>query len=206
MEGEPAYRRDDPPEALDTDHPALRPTSDHRRSSVVPLVTLAFAFGLAAAVLAVVRSGVLSAEDGMSSNGNWRVSALLIGIISGTWFAGAVHLVRLAWPGTANTPAHSAWPATLAAFAAGPLLLALFFFGTGLARFPGVGIAAYLVAASIVLVLLFARRGTRLLAERLLASFMIWLGILVAPTFWRDPVNDQFTGFLFDLLQTVGLL
>lgn len=131
----------------------------------------------------------------------------MIAVIAALWLAGIVRLAALFLPRgrEAASPPHSGWPASLAAFAAGPFLVALFFFGTQFVRFPASGFVAYPLAAIIVLLLLFARANVRLLAERLLISFFLWVAILIAPTFWRDPVNDQMSSFLFGLLEAAGL-
>lgn len=129
-------------------------------------------------------------------------------MIAALWLAGIVHLAALFLPdsrGAASQP-RSGWPASLAAFAAGPFLVALFFFGAQFVHLSASGFIAYPLAAGIVLLLLFARGNIRLLAERLLISFFLWVAILIAPTFWRDPVNDQLSSFLFGLLKAAGLL
>jgi hypothetical protein len=162
---------------------------------------------VAIAVAAVIRAGVLSpAPTGQS--GAWPVSAVAIAVIAALWLAGIVQLAAMFLRGShgdASRP-RSGWPASLAAFAAGPFLVAFFFFGTQFARFPASAAVAYPLAAGIVLLLLFARSNVRLLAERLLISFFLWMAILIAPTFWRDPVNDQMSSFLFGLLKASGLL
>lgn len=208
MEGEPAYRRDEASEVPEQDVSTPRPPPS-RGTLVFPVATLATAFGLAAAAAAVVRSGILSpAHDPFASGGGWLISAAAIAVIAAGWFAGAINLL-LIWPvrrGTGSGKARSGWPAWLAAFAAGPFLVALFFFGTSLHRLPAPELIAYPAAAAILLVLLFAKSRVRLLAERLLLSFFLWVAILVAPTFWRDPVSDQLSAFLFGLLKAAGLL
>jgi hypothetical protein len=208
VDGEPAYRRDNPPDATAKGAVAESAAPRRRGPAAFLVFALAIAFGLAAAILAVVRSGVLSADPAQLQpfDGDWRVSAVLIAAVAAAWFAGAIHLVRFLIPERGGSPRQAGWPAALAAFAAGPLLVALFFFGTGLARFPANQFIAYPVAAAIILVLLFARRGARLLVERLLVSLFLWMGILIAPTFWRDPVNAQFSDLLFGMLKSAGLL
>ncbi|MEX0956763.1 MAG: hypothetical protein WDZ83_16320 [Rhizobiaceae bacterium] len=161
---------------------------------------------MAVAFAAVVRAGVLSGASADRASA-WPVSAVVIAVIAALWLAGIVRLAALFLPRgrEAASPPHSGWPASLAAFAAGPFLVALFFFGTQFVRFPASGFVAYPLAAIIVLLLLFARANVRLLAERLLISFFLWVAILIAPTFWRDPVNDQMSSFLFGLLEAAGL-
>jgi hypothetical protein len=206
VEGNPAHHRDSLPETPDDDFTAPAPPSKHGPGAV-RLVLLAIAFGVAVAVATVVRAGVLSATPAGQA-GAWLVSAVAIAVIAAFWLAGIVHLAALflrGGRGAAASP-RSGWPASLAAFAAGPFLVALFFFGTQFARFPATGFVAYPLAAGIVLLLLFARKNVRLLAERLLISFFLWVAILIVPTFWRDPVNDQMSSFLFGLLKAAGLL
>lgn len=203
VEGNPAHHRNG---ASDDDFAAPAPPSRHGPGAI-RLAILASAFGVAAAVAAVVRAGVLSAAPDHQA-GAWPVSAIAIAVIAAFWLAGIVHLAALFVPdrsGAASQP-RSGWPASLAAFAAGPFLVALFFFGAQFGRFPASGVVAYPLAAGIVLLLLFARNNIRALAERLLISFFLWVAILIAPTFWRDPVNDQMSSFLFGLLKAAGLL
>lgn len=203
MEGDPVHRRDDPPESGDAEFAVAEP-GPARHPDTIPVTILALACGLTAALTAIVRSGVLSAQEG--ADPAWLLSALGIAIVAGCWLAGIIHLLLFLLPGRSRRHPGTSWAASLAAFAVGPLLVALFFFGAGLASFPVSGLAFYPVAAVILLVLLFARRSIRLLAERLLVSFFLWLFILVAPTFWRDPVNEQMSSFLFGLLKAAGFL
>lgn len=210
MDGEPAYRRDDPPDVGNEPDFVPKPP-EPSGPGAFPVATLSIAFGLLAALVAIVSSGVLAAEGGkpVPGNGDWRLSAAAIAVIAAGWFAGALHLLFLVLPDRRGRQAlsrRSGWPATLAALAVGPLLVALFFFGTGLTRFPAYDVVTHALAAVIILALLFARRSVRLLAERLLLSFFLWMGILVVPTFWRDPVSAELSTFLFGLLRAVGLL
>ena len=92
----------------------------------------------------------------------------------------------------------------LPAFAAGPLLVALFFLGAGLSRFRATDLVAACIAVALALILVLAGYRLRGLAERLLLSFFLWMAILLAPAFWQDPVSDQMAQALFGLLGLAG--
>ncbi len=203
MEGDPAPDRDDPSVLKETEPDASAPP---RARSGWFLTAFSVAFGLAVAAAAVLRSDILS-QPRQENFDTWPLSAATIALISACWIAGFIHLLRLVLTsGSASRPVWSAGQSWLIAFALGPLLVALLFSGAEIARSQALWMIVYLAIAGIVVVLVYARARVRLFAERLLVSFFLWLAILFALTFWRDPVSDQLALLMFRMLKLAGLL
>lgn len=181
--------------------------------SRLPLLGLSAAFGAVIAVAAAARSGGLDAGiprwDGAA--GYWPVSAVILALVSATWLAGAILVVRLLaglrhWN---RATALFAPPiaGALAAFGLGPLLVLLFFALVGLAGNLVANPAPAFVAAALALApFAWARSAFALMGGELLLSLFAWLALVVLPAFWDDPVSRLFARVLLDLLDIVGVL
>jgi hypothetical protein len=162
------------------------------------LLTASAAFGAASATAAILLSGALDAAD---LSPTWPASALLVGLVSALWFGGIVRAAALVATGAQPTRAQG-W---LAAFGLAPFAVALFFFVVGVGvtgGVPGGYVAVGLILAAAVL----ARGLLSAISEKLLICFFLWLGLLVMPVMWSDPVNRLFSGFLLTLLRGSGVI
>lgn len=167
----------------------------------------AAAFGLAVAAATAASAG-LHRHDGLlrSLDGETAVSALALAAVAGLWFAGVVRLARIVRRPRAPTGRADA---LLAAFGAGPLLLALFFYPVAVALgFDGWREAATATAAALAALapFVFARAALGRIAEELLLSLFVWLGLLVLPALTADTLGQQAARLVVALLRRLGLL
>ncbi len=168
------------------------------RGAVLALAAAALAFGAAAAAVTIATSGVLELADAAAS---WPLSALLVGLVAALWFAGISLACLFAATGLRRPRRLNGW---LAAFGLAPFAAALFFFLIGVGgNAPAVG---YLAVAAILCLAVLARRLLSEIAEKLLVAFFLWLGLLVAPVLWRDPVNEAFSSALLAMLRASGVI
>lgn len=134
------------------------------------------------------------------------LSMLLVAAIAGLWLAGALRLARMVrHPGAPlSRPA-----ALLAAFGAGPLLLALFFYPVAVALgFETAAEAATATLAAIAALAPFvlARAALARISEELLLSLFMWLVLLVLPALAGDMVGEQAARLMIALLRSACLL
>jgi hypothetical protein len=93
----------------------------------------------------------------------------------------------------------------LAAFAMAPAAIALFFFLVGVGVTGGLP-SGYLAAAAILVVAVLAARLVRSLSDRMLFCFFAWLGLLVLPALWQEPVTREFAELMLRLLRFSGVI
>lgn len=133
-------------------------------------------------------------------------SALAVAAIAGLWLAGAMQLARVVR--RPRDPVGRA-AAFLAAFGAGPLLLALFFYPVAVALgfddWPEVATATAAALAALAPFVL-ARAALARIAEELLLSLFVWLGLLALPALTGDALGQQAARLIIALLRRVGLL
>jgi len=167
----------------------------------------AIAFGLAVAAAITVTAGLRGRNWSLWSHGGLStVSALIVAAVAGFWLAGALRLARIVR--RPRDPIGRA-AALLAAFGAGPLLLALFFYPVAVALgFDDWQEAATATAAALVALAPFvlARAALVRIAEELLLSLFVWLGLLMLPALTGDALGQQAARLVIALLRRVGLL
>jgi hypothetical protein len=171
------------------------------------VAVLAALFGLAAAAAIAMTAGLDGRRWSLwSPGGPSSLSALAIAAMAGLWFAGALRLARVVR--RPQDPIGRA-AALLAAFGAGPLLLALFFYPVAVALgFDDWKEAATATAAALVALAPFvlARAALVRIAEELLLALFAWLGLLVLPALAGDALGQQAARLVIALLRRVGLL
>ncbi|MBX3532060.1 MAG: hypothetical protein KF849_15750 [Rhizobiaceae bacterium] len=162
------------------------------------LSTISAAFGAASATAATILSGALDAAEPTPT---WPASALLVGLVGAIWFGGVVRAAALVATGAQPTRTQG-W---LAAFGLAPFSVALFFFVVGVGVTGGVP-GGYVAVGIILVAAVLARRLLSTVSEKLLICFFLWLGLLVMPVMWSDPVDRLFSGFLLALLRSSGVI
>lgn len=171
------------------------------------LAALAVLFGLAVAAALAVASGVRGQSWSLWNPGGLSIaSALIVAAVAALWFAGAVRLARIVR--RPRDPIGRA-AALLAAFGAGPLLLALFFYPVAVALgFDDWGEAATATAAALAALapFVFARAALARIAEELLLSLFAWLALLMLPALTADAFGQQAARLVIALLRRTGLL
>jgi hypothetical protein len=118
--------------------------------------------------------------------------------------AAAGSLIVLAHLAARSVPTRSVerW---LAAFAMAPVAIALFFFLVGVGVTGGLP-SGYLAAAALVVLAIFAGRLVRSLADRVLFCFFAWLGLLVLPALWQEPVTREFAELMLRIMRFSGVI
>jgi hypothetical protein len=182
-----------------SDGPALdAPRTAGSRAAAGLLLALSSAVGAACATAVVMLTGTLATATPPQT---WPLSALLVCIVAALWFHGMVLLAALSVSGTTPTR-RQGW---LVAFALAPFAVGIFFFAVSVGVTGGLP-GGYLAVAVILAFAWFGRRLLGAVSEKLLIGFFLWLGVLVAPILWSDPVNRALSGFLLSLLRGSGVI